>query len=463
MRRTKIKFLIPLVLLFMFIGFATVSTTLSINGDMELLSDLDDFNIYYSRAIVNGVEDTSIIKSSTELDFGAALKTVGVDYVIEYDITNASSAFDAQVSINCSASTEYFSINNEFDSDTPIGARQTRTGIMTLRKIQTVAGDEQTNTISCDIVATPVERSEEGIGEIPIPLENPYYIGREISIGEEKFNIISDNGDTITMLAQYNLGTDYRQSTTQNGVLFADTNGWSNYPGPQEIDIQVWSTNHKTYVNEYVSFLQSETVDLNLTGNLITLYELKNLGCTISDDYSASESSGLKPGSSTEDPGEIREKLSCNESLYANFLINGQNWLTRSACSNLTPSHVWAVSYEGELQTKNVIFSQGGKIPVRPIITISKEALEKLDTIITFTIGDVEYKAYEGMTWAEWVDSSFNDGDFWLSDSDFVCTNAKYITLNDVQVVYETEIKNNGIYNVTGVCKPNLDLDPIPQ
>ena len=135
-KKSKIKLLIPLVLMFMLVGFATISTTLSINGNMELLSDLEDFSVYYSRAVVNGEVDSSIIKSSTELDFGAALKTVGVDYVIEYDITNASSSFDAQVNMNCSASTEYYQISNEFDGDTPIGARQTRTGIMTFRKIK---------------------------------------------------------------------------------------------------------------------------------------------------------------------------------------------------------------------------------------------------------------------------------------------------------------------------------------
>ena len=259
-KKSSIKFLIPLVLMFMLVGFATISTTLSINGDMELLSDLDDFNIYYSRAIVNGVEDPSIIKSSTELDFGAALKTVGVDYVIEYDITNASSAFDAQVSINCSASTEYFSINNEFDNETPIGARQTRTGTMTLRKIQTVAGDEQSNTISCDIVATPVERNEEGVGEIPIPLENPYYIGREIAIGEEKFNIISDNGTTISLLAQKNISgtTPYKQTDEQIWTIFSDSNGWEYTPGPKEIDVQTWGGEAKALLNGYVSYLKTE-------------------------------------------------------------------------------------------------------------------------------------------------------------------------------------------------------------
>ena len=129
---------------------------------------------------------------------------------------------------------------------------------MTLRKIQTVSGDEQSNTISCDIVATPVERSEEGVGEIPIPLENPYCIGREIAIGEEKFNIISDNGDTITMLAQYNIGTENKQSRSHNGVFFSNSRGWEYTPGPKEIEIQQYDGETKTLLNNYVSYLETE-------------------------------------------------------------------------------------------------------------------------------------------------------------------------------------------------------------
>ena len=169
----KIKLIIPIVLLFMVIGFATITASLSLNADMELLGDLDNFAIYYSRAIVNGSVDYSIIVSPTELDFGAALKEVGTPYVIEYDITNASSSFDADISINCTGSTEYFEVANSFDSSSPLRARKTRTGTLTLKKIKTVSGDDQNNTVACDIVATPVERNTIGTGEVPSPIEKP--------------------------------------------------------------------------------------------------------------------------------------------------------------------------------------------------------------------------------------------------------------------------------------------------
>ena len=79
------------------------------------------------------------------------------------------------------------------------------------------------------------------------------------------------------MLAQYNLGTDYRQSTTTNYVIFSDTDGWEYTPGPKEIDIQIWSTNPKTYVNAYVEYLKTELEDDSVTGDLITLKDSLNL------------------------------------------------------------------------------------------------------------------------------------------------------------------------------------------
>ena len=367
-KKCSIKFLIPLVLMFMLVGFATISTTLSINGDMELLSDLEDFSVYYSRALVNGVEDTSIIKSSTELDFGAALKTVGVDYVIEYDLTNASSAFDAQVSINCSASTEYFSINNEFDSDTPIGARQTRTGTMTLRKIQTVSGDEQSNTISCDIVATPVERSEEGVGEIPVPLEkyDPYKVGTEVSIGVEKFNIISSDDTTVTMLAQYNIMQHeyyeelFIQSKTEKSFPFSSSQTWTYTSGvATDLDISIHVPNINTNIVKYIDYLNSFGGLYNYEideGNLITLKQLIDLGCTAPIDY--------VPGSGG---------WNCNSSPYKDWLVNGQNWWTRSLKGSDSP---YCVTDSGILCGSWYGNTSGPGI--RPVLTISKELADIL-------------------------------------------------------------------------------------
>ena len=157
------------------------------------------------------------------------------------------------------------------------------------------------------------------------------------------------------MLAQYNLSTDYRQSTTVNKVAFSDGNGWDYTPGPKEIDIQTWSTYPKTYVNAYVEYLKTELGDDSVTGDLITLKELKTLGCRIQDDYTWTEDE------------------TCYSSPYKSWLINGQYWWTRSADST-NASCVWYVYFQGFLSPDTYDIGFG----VRPVITISKEALKNL-------------------------------------------------------------------------------------
>ena len=178
--------------------------------------------------------------------------------------------------------------------------------------------------------------------------------GDEIHISGEKFNVISQTDDTITMLAQYTLGTDYKQSVVSNGIEFNDRSGWEYTPGPKEIDIQDWSTSPKMYVNAYVEILKESLGDDSISGDLITLKELKDLGCTISDDYS------------------YIIGLTCNASSYKAWLVNEQSWWTRSVGNDI---HVWCVQEDGSLTTILLVANYSG---IRPIITISKETLRNL-------------------------------------------------------------------------------------
>jgi hypothetical protein len=176
-----------------------------------------------------------------------------------------------------------------------------------------------------------------GCGDDYIP------IGTEIDLNGEKFNVISQKDHIVTMLAQYNLGTDYKQTTEANHVSFSDTDGWETEPGPKEIDIQKWSTNPKTYVNAYVEYLKTKLGDNSVTGDLITLTELEGLGCSTPI---------------------------CSNSPYYSWLINGQHWWTCSA----RDEYVRFVSSKGRLDGDYYSGIRG----VRPVITISKETLKNL-------------------------------------------------------------------------------------
>jgi hypothetical protein len=270
----KFKYEILFIILFMSIGIAAVSSNLLINGSTPIAGNPDDFSVYFSNVFVNGTQDLSLVKSETSLVFTGEFSAVGDKKEITYDVTNASINYDADIDITCTQSTEYLTITNSFDTDSYMSARSTRTGVLSITLSKSYTGTDLTQDIICTISASAVESASQGSGDVAGPVENKLSIGDEIAIGDEKFNIINIGDDTITMLAQYNLGTDYRQSSAQKSVIFADKYGWEYTPGSKEIDIQTWSTNPKTYVNAYVEYLKEELGDDTVTGDLITLKDL---------------------------------------------------------------------------------------------------------------------------------------------------------------------------------------------
>lgn len=356
----KMKYVIGVLLLFMLIGYATISVSLSLGGKANVLSDLDDFKVYFSNVLVNGEQDLSLVKSDKELEFEFDLKEIGSTYTITYDVTNASSVFDASLSINCTNGDDILSVVNEFDTST-LAAKTTRTGNLTLKKLKPNLNTTTTTySVSCSIKASAISRDSNASGDIPGPIQHVSIdVGDVISIAGENFNVISQTEDTVTMLAQYNLGTNYRQSETENLVSFSNSNGWSTTNPPTDLDIQQFSGNAKTYVNEYVSYLKSVTDDESLTGNLITLKELKSLGCDITDKYDVISDS----------------PPNCKSSENLMWLQNNQKWWTRSVFFS-SNEYIWFYSSN--------IFDYGydygysyASAGIRPTITISRDLAKK--------------------------------------------------------------------------------------
>ena len=171
---------------------------------------------------------------------------------------------------------------------------------------------------------------------------NAYEVGDVITIGNETFNVIKDNGSTVTMLASFNLGTDYKQSQTYNGQNFSNNNGWGQ---AGDLDIQLYDGPVKTYVNNYVTYLQGETGDSTLTGTLITMSQLEDLGCDTS---------------------------SCLSSQHAEWLATrNYGWWTRTAEDG---SYIWNLHNGVNFDYEEYGIIRG----IRPVITISKTILKNL-------------------------------------------------------------------------------------
>lgn len=425
----KMKYFIFVLLFFMVIGFAAVSVSLSIGGNATVVTDIEDFKVYYSDVKVNDVQDLTLVKSDTELVFDINLYEPGETVVVSYDVTNASKLFDAALTVNCTSSTEYVGVTNQIDlSNLP--ALSTRTGKLTLKKLKSNSNEFSTvSNISCDIVASPVGRDNEASGSVigPLPAYE-YAVGTEIAIGEEKFNVISSTDTTVTLLAKYNLSSQYVQSTTINKLSF-DSSSSSSLSLPQEVDIQEETTNFKNYVNGYVQYLQSVTGDESLTGDLISLTQLKKLGCTVPDNYYYEYVDDLT-GTNYYD---------CSSSPNDYFLINGQDWWTKSI-NSAANQEIWIIESTGIASAFYKVGAGGG---IRPTITVSKEALSK--TIIEFTIEGETFYAYEGMTWGDWASNGAFSGDLYYDDGYNIWDDDLVIGDGDNNWVYSYDEISNGV------------------
>ena len=70
--------------------------------------------------------------------------------------------------------------------------------------------------------------------------------------------------------------------------------------------------------------------------------------------------------------------------------------------------------------------------------------------LISFTIADIVYQAEEGMTWEEWVNSSYNTSGFIITDSRIKATNGKFIICNNTNNYANSSatIENNLTYTL---------------
>ena len=365
MRNVKIKMFIVIAVLT--VAFAAITTSFTLSGSTKISGNENDYNVYYSNALVNGVQDKKIIKSRTELEFKATFDKLGQQYVLDYDVTNGSRNYDSELEMVCVGGNDYLSVDNVFNDSDILKSLETRSGRLTLELIKSYTQDVELEvTITCTINANALERDELGEGDAPKPISkwnvtdkdgnNELSIGDEISYGNEIFNVISDNGDTITMLAKNHLGPDFKQTDdkTTGYVTFSDEIGWESTPAPKDIDIFAYQGNAKLYVEEYVSYLITETNDTSLTGNLIKASELKNLDCNISDDY------------------EYTNDNYCTNESYNEWLFNGTNFWTSSASPHTKNEYIIDVISS----SKKLSMTYNTSVrTIRPTITISKTSL----------------------------------------------------------------------------------------
>lgn len=145
-----------LLILFLVIGFAAVSTTLILTGTFTIGES--DFKVVFSDAYINGEKSNYIITSEKTIEFTADLNTTGEKYVVDYTVLNKSTNYAADITLKYTGDTsEYISIKNEFDTATPLEAKKVRDGKITITVVKPTTEDI-TIHVSYEITANALER-----------------------------------------------------------------------------------------------------------------------------------------------------------------------------------------------------------------------------------------------------------------------------------------------------------------
>lgn len=190
------KYFIFLVMLLMIVGYAGIATVLFINGDAVISVNEEDFQVYFSNAVINGEKDLSVIRDDKNIVFNHTFKSKGETYSLQYSITNGSTQYDAKVHIECTGGNNYVVAKNNWENDTVIDASATKTGTLVLELKKVYAGDELNENFSCNITASALERTT------PV--------------------IIEELDNTLTGTVKKDTGTSVEPVTSGNLVFFSE-------------------------------------------------------------------------------------------------------------------------------------------------------------------------------------------------------------------------------------------------
>ena len=168
----KRKSIIAVTILLLAVGFAAISTTLIINGSTKVGENTDGFSVIFTAASIDGkdVYSTAVDETKKTITFTTSeLKTLNQTSVLNYEVTNNSSNYDAEVQVNCkvkeNTTAKYTSIKNELEGNaTVIKAKETLNGTLTVTLNKT-ATEEVREEYVCELTFNAVERDSIAVSE----------------------------------------------------------------------------------------------------------------------------------------------------------------------------------------------------------------------------------------------------------------------------------------------------------
>ena len=194
-----------ILVVMLIVGFASITSTLVIRGNLNIgYNENFSSSIVYTRAeLPNG--EVEINQNDKNIDFiTEKLENVNQTTILEFDVTNKSRNYDANVTINCGLKedfksfSEYLDITMSLESPFELVSSETKTGYLTI-KLKKAYNEEMETRIemSCELVAEPLER--ETLGEEYKPIYKEKILNGSDPVLKENLVpvTIADNGEVI--------------------------------------------------------------------------------------------------------------------------------------------------------------------------------------------------------------------------------------------------------------------------
>ena len=275
MKKRNVIILIFLLL----IGFASITSTLVINGNLNLGFNTTSFDadVIFTRA-ETPYGKASIGETKKEITFETEkLENVNQTSVLEFDVTNKSRDYDASVTINCGLTeefksySEYVRIDTDLLSPFELLSGSTKTGQVTVEMIKAF-NEELTKDIQfeCKLITTPKERDTLGEEYIPsTKYVDPILNGADPVIKENLIPVtICDNGE-VTYANINKKWYNYENKEWANAVILVDSPSKQYQEGNiiSENDIEsyfVWIPRYKYQIfdeGNYTTYIESKPTE----------------------------------------------------------------------------------------------------------------------------------------------------------------------------------------------------------
>ena len=263
----KRKYVVIVLVLMLVIGFAAVTSTLVINGILNIGENSDDFNIIFTSAKLDGRKRNDFISEDKKhIEFiSNELKSIDDEMDLVYEVTNTSRNFDADVHIECESESNEYIMFQYTPSQMIVESSETKSGILKASMLKAVT-EETDISITCTLVAEAKERE---------------------SLGEEYIEPFSKSG--VMMSYKYNGSIwDYGSNITK--VIFE--NKLKPHETSDELTFDISSNQDKSVMgylipnedtSKYTLYIQGDTGvkansnSSNLFSGFTNLLEIENL------------------------------------------------------------------------------------------------------------------------------------------------------------------------------------------